>query len=114
VYLVVDTLRYGRVCENGCLTIAMAPRDRFEPAELTIPVGTTVQWRNVDRWRHNVSSAPLWPEEPFRLALPPGASRLRTGSVRPGQTYAYTFEVAGTYGYYCDLHLGMEGRVVVQ
>jgi hypothetical protein len=32
----------------------------------------------------------------------------------PGDTFAHTFNAAGSFGYFCKVHPGMRGRVVVQ
>ncbi|MFL5462134.1 MAG: plastocyanin/azurin family copper-binding protein [Gemmatimonadales bacterium] len=79
--------------------------DRFEPANVTIPVGTTVTWTWVSGF-HNVT--------------PTGAPEF-TGSGQPvsaPHTFSQTFNSAGTYLYFCVVHgsptAGMRGTIVVQ
>ena len=36
-----------------------------------------------------------------------------TALASTGKTYEYTFEVAGEYPYFCILHPGMVGKVIV-
>jgi plastocyanin len=71
----------------------------FAPATATVPVGTTVTWTNHDDIPHNVVS----PEQKFKSRV------LDTGEV-----FSHTFDVAGTYQYYCSIHPRMTGQVVVR
>ena len=87
----------------------------FSPATLTVSVGTTVtfSWQGgthtVTSYAYNAS--PTFPGVPM-----PGQS---------SGTYAYQFNTAGTYYYYCEYHgtlaaggtslaTGMAGKVIVQ
>ena len=79
--------------------------NRFEPANVTIAVGTTVTWRWVGGL-HNVT--------------PTGAPTF-TGSGSPvsaPHTFSQTFSSPGTYLYFCVVHgspsSGMRGTIVVQ
>jgi plastocyanin len=79
--------------------------NRFEPASVTIPVGTTVTWR----WAGG-----------FHNVVPTGNPAF-TGSgapVSPPSTFSQTFASPGTYLYYCLVHgtpsSGMRGTIVVQ
>jgi plastocyanin len=71
----------------------------FAPATATVPVGTTVTWTNHDDIPHNVVS----PEQKFKSRV------LDTNEV-----FSHTFDVAGTYKYYCSIHPRMTGQVVVR
>jgi plastocyanin len=71
----------------------------FTPATATVPVGTTVTWANHDDIPHNVVS----PERTFKSPV------LDTDEV-----FSHTFDVAGTYKYYCSIHPRMTGQVVVR
>jgi len=79
--------------------------NRFEPANVTIAVGTTVTWTWVGGF-HNVT--------------PTGAPTF-TGSGDPvsaPHTFSQTFSSPGTYVYFCVVHGspsgGMRGTIVVQ
>jgi plastocyanin len=79
--------------------------DRFEPANVTIPAGTTVTWNWVDGF-HNVT---------------PTGNPTFTGSGNPTgapRTFSQTFTTPGTYLYFCVVHgtssSGMRGTIVVQ
>jgi len=71
----------------------------FTPATAAVPVGTTVTWTNHDDIPHNVVS----PEQKFKSPV------LDTDEV-----FSHTFDVAGTYKYYCSIHPRMTGQVVVR
>jgi plastocyanin len=71
----------------------------FTPATAAVPVGTTVTWTNHDDIPHNVVS----PEQKFKSPV------LDTDDM-----FSHTFDVAGTYKYYCSIHPRMTGQVVVR
>jgi plastocyanin len=70
----------------------------FLPAEITIPVGTTVTWTNRGRVAHTVTDAGVWD----------------SGRIPPGGTFSAVFAVAGTFDYVCTIHPEMQGRINVQ
>ncbi len=72
----------------------------FDPAELTVKVGTTVTWKVVGQSTHD-------------LAARDGSFILRTMSF--GQTFSFTFTRAGRDAYVCMQHDGdgMVGEVTV-
>ncbi|WP_337250809.1 plastocyanin/azurin family copper-binding protein [Halorussus lipolyticus] len=83
----------------------------FDPDEATVTPGTTVVWENVGSVGHSVTayedeipdeadyfaSGGFDSEEAARSAYP-------EGDVPGGESYQYTFEVEGTYGYFCIPH----------
>jgi plastocyanin len=71
----------------------------FAPATATVPVGTTVTWTNRDDIPHNVVS----PEQKFKSPV-----------LDTNERFSHTFDVAGTYKYYCSIHPRMTGQVVVR
>ncbi len=71
----------------------------FKPAEITVPIGTTVIWYNNDTVVHTATA---------RNKL------FDSGSLAGGDTFSYTFEEKGTYEYYCILHPYMTGKVTVE
>jgi amicyanin len=71
----------------------------FAPAMVTIPVGTTVTWTNRDDIPHNVVN----PERTFKSPV-----------LDTDEAFSHTFDVAGTYKYYCSIHPRMTGEVVVR
>jgi plastocyanin len=76
---------------------------KFDPAELTIPVGTTVVWTNKDNVQHTVTSG-----------LRGSPTELFDKAVGPGETFSYTFGEAGTFDYFCIPHTGMDAKITVE
>ena len=76
----------------------------YLPADITINVGDTVEWINVDTAAHTVTSgSPAdGPSGVFDSSL-----------VMADAVYAFTFEEAGTYDYFCMVHPWMVGSVTV-
>ena len=74
--------------------------NRFEPASITVPVGTTVTWADVSGTHTTTSYDGLW-DSGERLEV--------------GQSYSHTFNQPGVYRYYCKPHedQGMIGTVLV-
>jgi plastocyanin len=73
----------------------------FSPATITIPVGTTVTWKNNDGIAHtSTSDTGIWD----------------TGNIPAGSSKTTTFGTKGTFPYNCTYHasMGMKGTVVVQ
>jgi plastocyanin len=69
---------------------------RFQPPAIEVPTGTEVTWRFVDgAVPHNVKG-----------------DGFASGNQSRG-TFSHRFERPGEYRYHCDLHAGMNGRVVV-
>lgn len=75
----------------------------FQPAELTISAGTTVTWINDDSVGHTVTA---------------GTRESPTGqfdeNVPAGESFSYTFDEPGTYDYFCSIHPGMNGMIIVE
>ena len=67
----------------------------YRPKRITIPSGTTVEWRNRGGNRHNV--------------LPDRGTRFGIDELERGETYSYRFDKPGRYGYYCSFH-GVPGN----
>jgi len=71
----------------------------------TITVGTTVNWVWVGGF-HNVSSGACPPCTP--------AGQFRSGDPEAGGNFSFTFNTAGTFPYYCEVHdQAMTGTVIV-
>jgi len=74
----------------------------FQPEEITVPPGTTVTWTNEDSLQHTVTSGTRGnPTDMFDETVPGGDS------------FSFTFEEPGTYEYFCSIHPGMSGVVMV-
>lgn len=79
----------------------------FDPADITIGVGETVQWQNTGG-THNVNGT--------QATFPSNPESFTSGSPS-GElwTFQHTFTIAGVYNYQCDPHaaFGMTGNVTV-
>jgi len=71
----------------------------FGPAELTVPVGTTVTWTNRDDIPHTVVST----DKVFKSKV-----------LDTDEKFSYTFAQAGNFPYFCSIHPKMTGKVVVK
>ena len=78
------------------VTTVVAKKLKFQPPAIEVPPGTEVTWRFEDgSVPHNVKGNGF-------------ASKNQSRG-----TFSHRFEQPGEYRYTCDLHAGMEGRVVV-
>ena len=88
----------------------------FAPKRLEVEVGTDVTWVNFDDVAHTITSG---------VQAEQGVPGVSEGEdARPDGTFdgrldgkdasfSYTFGDAGTYEYYCAIHVGMVGKIVV-
>lgn len=99
----------------------------FRPDQLTVEPGTTVEFRNTSSHTHTVTSyqdaypdgADYWASGGFDSqdeAVEAWASSNRGGKIEPNDSYEHTFEIPGSYNYYCIPHedAGMAGQVLVE
>lgn len=71
---------------------------RFQPAELTVHAGETVEWKNEDIVAHTATA---------------NDGSFDSGLIPPGGTWKMTAKSAGSLEYYCRLHPNMIAKVVV-
>lgn len=76
----------------------------FEPAALVVPVGSIVAWHHLGESVHTITADPAKAQMPERIVLPEGALPFDSGDLFSGQRWIHTFEVAGTYVYFCRYH----------
>jgi plastocyanin len=71
----------------------------FSPSALTVSVGDTVTWTNLDATAHtSTSDTGLW----------------NSGLLAQNQSFQRIFATAGTFTYHCTPHPSMTGRIIVQ
>jgi plastocyanin len=70
----------------------------YQPNPLEVILDSTVKWTNDDFSIHTVTE---------------DGGGFSSGLLRPDDAFALTFNEAGTYGYYCELHPSMVGRIKV-
>lgn len=74
----------------------------FDPLEITINAGETVEFNNNDNTEHTVTS---YPDATFVF---------NSMEIEPGDSFNLTFDSPGDYPYYCIIHgFGMSGTVHV-
>lgn len=117
----------ARAQEGTTTTVDMTDQLVFDPDEIAVTPGTTVVWENVGTVGHSVTayegeipedatyfaSGGFETEDAARSAYSAGDPE--SGDVPGGETYEHTFEVEGTYEYFCIPHegVGMIGTVEV-
>jgi len=110
-------------CEGEDCDVGMTGNS-FVPRDIEVAVGDTVRWRNTSARAHTVTayesslpdSAAFFASGGFESeAAAVEAWSNRDGALESEGTYEHTFEVPGTYQYYCIPHeaAGMVGTVEV-
>jgi plastocyanin len=90
--------------EGEASTVTVSEIDyAFLPAEMTIPVGTTVIWANDEQPKHTATA---------------DDGLYDSGDQNFGDSYSYTFDEPGIYPYFCRYHgdvggVGMAGTITV-
>ena len=100
-----DTESGANIDENGC-EVSQAQEFfinitgmAFSESTITISVGDTVTWTNLD-------SAPHTATEDNGV--------FNSGTLNNGDTFSFTFTAAGTYTYHCAIHPSMTATIIVQ
>lgn len=73
--------------------------DAFEQTEVTVSLGTTVTWTNQGQREHTVSAT--------------DGGFGSDGTLKSGESYAHTFDTAGTFAYFCAIHTFMKASITV-
>lgn len=103
-------------CGGGASrVVGMSALSKYEPAEISISAGDTVNWRNTSTIAHTVTCDPAKVLRPASVRLPAGTAPWDSGTIAPGASWSYRFDVPGEYRYCCVPHelAGMIGVVVV-
>src|SRR5215472_11327207 len=74
---------------------------KFAPADLTIPVGTTVTWVNHDAEVHTVTAA----DSP---------KSFKSSGMDTDDKFSFTFTKPGSYSYICSVHPYMMAKIIVR
>jgi len=72
----------------------------YSPASLTLAVGDSVTWTNMDPAPHDVT-------------VTRGPASFQSPLLSTGQSWTHTFTVAGPYTYICSVHPDMQASVAV-
>jgi plastocyanin len=101
-------------------TIQMTDQLQFAPPVVTIKVGERVSWVNASTMPHTTTGDPtknpVAQAHPEYAQLPAGARPWDSGLLQPGESFAHTFTVPGTYAYFCIPHVlsGMRAAITVR
>ena len=97
-------------------TVTLTDGQQFDPPRVTVPVGTSVLWRNVSAVQHTVTADPAGAQTASNIHLPSGAEPFGSESLTQGQTFAQQLMVTGEYRYVCRTHegSGMVGIITVE
>ena len=79
----------ARAPAGGAVVTVHVRDNTFSPSRLAVRPGSTVRWVNEGRHRHNVT--------------PNSGRAFGSKNLSPGQSYAFRFEDAGQFAYYCTL-----------
>jgi plastocyanin len=91
---------------EGTAKVAVGLKDiAFNPANITLSKGTTVQWTNDDSAGHDVTKTE-GPGPDFKS----GAA----GAMAKGDTFEHTFDTVGEIDYVCTVHSNMKGKIIVR
>jgi len=100
-----DTRTSEVLISKGAATLG---NKSYSPNPISIKIGTTVKWNNVDSSMHTVTSGvpnSVDAGELFDSGL--------TALIMPSKTYSYKFMNAGEFTYFCRVHPTMVGKITV-
>ena len=96
--LAVTTIPVPQTTSSVSANTILIKNFAFDPASITVKVGSTVRWVNQD-------------SVPHRILFADGAdSTVLAGS----QSWSRKFDQDGTYDYACTIHPTMQGIVIVE
>lgn len=97
------------------VTVSMTDNLTFEPAEVVVKVGGKVTWVNDSTMDHTSTANRKKAADPSNVELPQGADKWNSGFIKEGERFSLTFDVPGTYRYFCIPHekVGMLGTITV-
>ena len=78
--------------------LVMIKNFAFTPNIVTIPVGGSVTFKNMDQVSHTATDS---------------KKTFDSGNLDTGKSWTYTFKTAGTYNYVCTYHPMMKAEIVV-
>jgi plastocyanin len=82
----------------------------FAPQVTTVHVGDRVRWMNHDDTEHFLTSS-----GPLSRGVATRVDDLEFHQqMIPGSEYSHSFRAPGVYGYFCAIHMGMWGTILVE
>jgi plastocyanin len=83
----------------------------YRPAQLNVSTGATVRWQQNDAGFHTVTSGTVVKGATVKTN-PDG--KFDSGQIAKGKEFTHTFDEAGTFTYFCQIHPGtMNGQITV-
>jgi plastocyanin len=110
-----DTGAGSDSAENTVVTMSL----KFMPTDITVKAGTTVTWKNGETIGHTITSG-AWGDVNESTGLrgsqtPDGMfDHKLSPKGQEGDTFSFTFDTPGEYLYYCQPHLTMNAKVIVE
>jgi plastocyanin len=95
VLLITPPLSFG--ADAGPIQVTIKNL-KFMPAEVSVPVGTTVAWVNDDDEPHTITAQ---------------QKQFKSKPLDKNDTFSFTFDKPGEYPYFCSIHPFMVGIVKV-
>jgi len=84
---------------NGAGHIVIIKQMHFDPSQVTVQAGDTVEWKNEDIFSHTITA---------------DDGSFDSGLIAPGHSWQITFKSAQTVAYHCRPHPNMTASVSVQ
>lgn len=98
-FLMLGGLAFGALgATNTAAATVHMKGSTFDPADVSVAEGQTVEFVNDDEAPHTVTD---------------GGKAFDSGNIDPGHSWRYTFTKAGTFVYGCTYHSWMHGSVKV-
>ncbi|HIK78977.1 MAG TPA: hypothetical protein EYG04_06225, partial [Candidatus Poseidoniales archaeon] len=98
---IISTASAGGGGGGGATTHPVEISNTFTPNNLTINMGDSVEWTNVDSNSHTVTDMGTGPET------------FDSGNINQGGTFSVSLQTPGTYDYQCNYHTSMTGVIHV-
>jgi plastocyanin len=101
---IAATLTALAACGDGGAEVRVSGF-RFQPKQVTVAAGEPVTWKQQDDTTHTITTGT--PNDP--------TGQFDHRDFGRGETFAFTFEQAGTVPYFCAIHPeGMRGTVEIE
>ena len=86
----------------------------YKPPALTVRAGTSVTWKQGDAGFHTVTSGRVIKDAGGLVETRPDR-RFDSGRLAKGKEFSFTFDDAGAFAYFCQIHPAtMTGHVTVE
>ena len=96
---------FAGTAKKGTVDIVGIESPFYAPDTIMVSSGETITFDNVDGNYHTVTSVESGTSTPD--------GKFDSGLMNVGDKYKLTLDEVGTYEYFCSLHTGMKGTIVV-